>query len=105
MKDEVYKEIVSTIKMNVSYRPGNLLEEKILKSIKRQKRYSKLRKLSIFVLIGGFVVTSMILINIDNKEPSSKLYTYENNKQTTDYNDVIEDFEPIVNISLVSDGL
>ncbi|MBB6062935.1 hypothetical protein HNP65_001387 [Thermosipho japonicus] len=101
MNEEKYKEIISIVKIETMYKPGDLLEDRIIKNIKRQRFFSKLKKSSIFLIIVAGVVT-ISFFTFDIKKPQNQLYTYEQ-QQSQDY--VVKDFELILNISLVSDGL
>ncbi|EKF50062.1 hypothetical protein H17ap60334_01866 [Thermosipho africanus H17ap60334] len=101
MNEEKYKEIISIVKIETMYKPGDLLEDRIIKNIKRQRLMSRLKKSSLVLIIVGAAVT-VSFFTFDIKRPQNQLYTYEQ-QQSQDY--VVKDFEPILNISLVSDGL
>ncbi|ABR30638.1 hypothetical protein SU69_03980 [Thermosipho melanesiensis] len=97
MTDEKYEKILNALKHTTCYKPGEILEEKVIKIIQKRKKISNLGKVLILVLSIG-VVSSLFLLNFD--KPKTELFA----DNQTHINSTIEDFESIYNITLVSDG-
>lgn len=50
-EDKRFEKLLKTVSIDFSYKPGPLMEQKIIRSIKRQKYLSKFYKISIGVII------------------------------------------------------
>ncbi|QTA38441.1 hypothetical protein JYK00_02645 [Thermosipho ferrireducens] len=100
MKDEeLYFKVLKAINSRTCYKPGTLLEDKIIKEISR-KRKNNFFKTFVIALLVTTAATFMLvdLISLKNKN-SEVLYSSSNIEQQ-----IPKKFEPIYNISLVSDG-
>lgn len=96
--DEFYTKVISVFERNITYTPGILLEEKIISQIKRRKRFNVTKILVVAVIVAIFV-TVLVFNNVSNVNQRPIYSSYENNLQN-----IPQKYEPIVNISLVSDG-
>ncbi|MBO8161031.1 MAG: hypothetical protein H0Z24_05295 [Thermosipho sp. (in: Bacteria)] len=102
VNDEIYARFIKIVEKRTCYIPGSLLEEKIVEQIKRKKRFNIT---GIAVVAGAIGIFTVLLLfnSLGSNTPTNvnqrPLYSlYENIQQ------VPEKYEPIINISLVSDG-
>ncbi|MCD6104476.1 MAG: hypothetical protein J7J43_01635 [Thermosipho sp. (in: Bacteria)] len=97
--DEFYTKIINIFARRINYTPGSLLEEKIISQIRRRKRFNITKILVVMAIVVIFVTVVVFSnLNIVNQRP---IYSsYENNN----IQEVPQKFEPIIDISLVSDG-
>ncbi|MBT1247072.1 MULTISPECIES: hypothetical protein [unclassified Thermosipho (in: thermotogales)] len=94
MTEEKYGKVIELLKQTTCYKPGDILEEKVINNIKKKKRFSMLYKS--IILIAGISIISLVYMGID--KPKNEVFTQNN---TTP---VLKEFEPIYDITLVSDG-
>jgi len=97
--DEFYTKIINIFERRINYTPGSLLEEKIISQIRRRKRFNITKILVVMAIVVIFVTVVIFSnLNIVNQRP---IYSrYENNN----IQEIPQKFEPIIDISLVSDG-
>ncbi|SHH51926.1 hypothetical protein [Thermosipho atlanticus] len=98
IEEEIYTKAINALEKRIYYNPGSMLEEKIISRIKKKKRFSVAR---VAVLITAIVVIATILVfnNMTTTIKQRPLYSaYENSQQ------IPKKYEPILDISLVSDG-
>ncbi|MDK2886442.1 MAG: hypothetical protein PWP54_1000 [Thermosipho sp. (in: thermotogales)] len=97
--DEFYTKVISVFERRISYNPGSLLEEKIIGLIKRKKRFN-ITKIAAVIAIAAVLASILIFNNINTVNQRPLFTSYEN----TDIQNIPKKYEPIINISLVSDG-
>jgi len=97
--DEFYTKIINIFERRINYTPGSLLEEKIISQIRRRKRFS-ITKILVVMAIVVIFVTVVVFSNLNTVNQRSIYSSYENNN----IQEVPQKFEPIIDISLVSDG-
>ncbi|MBO8139547.1 MAG: hypothetical protein H0Z22_03560 [Thermosipho sp. (in: Bacteria)] len=97
--DEFYTKIINIFARRINYTPGSLLEEKIISQIRRRKRFN-ITKIFVVMAIVVIFVTVVVFSNLNTVNQRSIYSSYENNN----IQEVPQKFEPIIDISLVSDG-
>lgn len=98
-QDRKYEKLLKTASIDFSYKPGPLMEEKIIKRIKRQKYISKFYKISIGIVIALIALflggQELGLKKIENVFSLIKVFEYhfERNGKETNFK-LQTDFSP-----------